>query len=141
MADEYTDITNKEQFSFCIRTVDDNLEIKEDFLDFYLLENIKKLTVVNGIKDTLLWFNLSLQHCRGQRYDGASNVMGKKSGVAITLLVEQPKALVTHCQGHSLSLAVKALTACCKIACDTMREISTKHSTKWESVQQSRKTF
>ena len=46
MADEYTDITNKEQFSFFIRTVDDNLEIKEDFLDFYLLENINKLTVV-----------------------------------------------------------------------------------------------
>ena len=46
MADEYTDITNKEQFSFFIRTVDDNLEIKEDFLDFYLLEKIKKLTVV-----------------------------------------------------------------------------------------------
>ena len=35
MADEYTDITNKEQFSFCIRTVDDNLEVKEDF--FWLL--------------------------------------------------------------------------------------------------------
>ena len=65
---------------------------------------------------------------RGQKYDGASNVMGKKSGVATILLVEQPKALVTHCQGHSLSLAVNVLTACCKISCDTMREISTKHS-------------
>ena len=72
---------------------------------------------------------------RGQKYDGASNVMGKKSGVATILLVEQPKALVTHCQGHSLSLAVNVLTACCKISCDTMREISTKHSTKWESIQ------
>ena len=27
-ADEYTDITNKEQFFFCIRTIDDNLEVK-----------------------------------------------------------------------------------------------------------------
>ena len=32
MADEYTNITNKEQFSFCIRTVDDNLEATEIFL-------------------------------------------------------------------------------------------------------------
>ena len=52
---------------------------------------------------------------------------GKKSGVASKLLVEQPKALVTHCQGHSLSLTVKDLTACCKILlCDTestVREI------------------
>ena len=35
MADSYTYITNKEEFYFCIRTVDDNLEkIKEDFLGF-----------------------------------------------------------------------------------------------------------
>ena len=32
MADEYNNITNKEQLSFCIRTVDYNLEVKEDFL-------------------------------------------------------------------------------------------------------------
>ena len=78
MADEYTDITKKEQFSFCIRTVDDNLEVKEDFLGFYHLENIKSRTVVNAIKDILLSFNLSLQHCRGQTYDGVNNMMGKK---------------------------------------------------------------
>ena len=76
MADEY--ITKKEQFSFCICTVDDNLEVKEDFLGFYHLENIKSATVVNAIKDILLSFNLSLQHCRGQTYDGASNMMEKK---------------------------------------------------------------
>ena len=50
-------------------------------------------------------------------------MIGKKSGVATKLLVEQPKALVTHCQGHSLSLAVKAPTACCKILCDTMSTV------------------
>ena len=111
MTDDYTDITNKEQFSFCIRTVDDNLEVKEDFLGFYELENIKIVRVVNAIKDILLRFNFSLQHCRGQTYDGASNIMGKKSGVATKLLVAQHKTLFTHCQGHSVSLAVKEFTA------------------------------
>ena len=111
MTDDYTDITNKEQFSFCIRTVDDNLEVKEDFLGFYELENIKILRVVNAIKDILLRFNFSLQHRRGQTYDGASNIMGKKSGVATKLLVAQHKTLFTHCQGHSVSLAVKDFTA------------------------------
>ena len=38
MTDEYTDITNKEKFSFCIRTVDDKLEVKEDLLGLYELE-------------------------------------------------------------------------------------------------------
>ena len=45
MTDEYTDVTNMEQFSFCTRTVDDNLEVKEDFLSFYELENIKSVAV------------------------------------------------------------------------------------------------
>ena len=84
-------------------------------------------------------FNLSLQHCRGQTYDGASNMMGKKSGVATKLIVEQPKALITHCQCHSLSLAAKNLTGCSKILCDTMstvREICVlvKYSPKRENI-------
>ena len=98
----------------------------EDFLGFYEWEDIKSVTVVNAIKNILLRFKLSLQHCRGQRYNGASNIMGTKSVVGNKLLVEQIKALVTHCQGHCLRLAVKDLTACFKILCDTistMREI------------------
>ena len=51
-------------------------------------------------------------------------MMGKKSGVATKLLVEQHKALVTHCQGHSLNLSVKDLTACCKMLCDTMSTVT-----------------
>ena len=54
-------------------------------------------------------------------------MMRKKSGMATKLLVEQPKALVTHCQGHFLGLAVKDLTAYSKIlggTVSTVREIS-----------------
>ena len=61
MADEYTNITIKEQFSFCICTVDDNLEVKEGFLGFYKLENIESVTFVNAIKEILLRFNLLLR--------------------------------------------------------------------------------
>ena len=64
MTDEYTDNTNKEKFSFCIRTVEDKLEVKEDLLGLYELENIKSVTVVNAINNILLRFNVSLQHCR-----------------------------------------------------------------------------
>ena len=62
-----------------------NLEGKEDFRGFYELENIKRVTFVNEIKDILLRFKFSLQHCRGKTYDGASNILGKKSGVATKL--------------------------------------------------------
>ena len=94
----------------------------------------KKLTAVNALKDILLRLNLRLQHCRGQTYNGARNMMGEKSGVATKLFVEQPKALVTYCQDHSLSLAVKDLTACDTMS--TMRGICVlvKYSPKRENI-------
>ena len=74
MADKYTDITNKEQLSFGIRTVDNNLEVKEDSLGFYELENIKSVTVMNVIQDILLRFNLSLQKTYKRTMDKRTNV-------------------------------------------------------------------
>ena len=120
LCDEGTDCSNLEHLSFNTRIVDDELEVHEDFLGFYEIENIKSDTIVSAIKDVLLRFNLSLDLCRGQIYDGASNMVGKKSGVATQISKIQPKALLTHCYGHSLSLAVKDLTSNCKILGDTM---------------------
>ena len=40
MADECTDIFNKEQLTICIRRVDDDLEDHEDFIDLYELPSI-----------------------------------------------------------------------------------------------------
>jgi len=80
MADEYTDVSNLEQLSFCVRTVDEKLDVKEHFLGFYELNNIKSETIVNAMKDILLRFHLNLVDCGGQTYDGASNMMGKRSG-------------------------------------------------------------
>ena len=37
MSNEYTDITNKEQLSLCLRPVIENFEVQEDFLGFYQL--------------------------------------------------------------------------------------------------------
>ena len=82
MCDEGTDCSNLEHLSFNTRIVDDELEVHEDFLGFYEIENIKSDTIVSAIKDVLLRFNLSLDLCCGQIYDGANNMVGKKSGVA-----------------------------------------------------------
>ena len=123
MCDEGTDFSNLEHFSFNTRIVDDELEVHEDFLGFYEIENIKSDTIVSAIKDVLLRFNLSLDLCRGQIYDGASNMFGKKSGVARQISKMQPKALLMHCYDHSLGLAVKDLTSNCKILGDTMGAI------------------
>ena len=123
MADVGTDISNLEQLPFCARTVDDDLNVDEDFLGFYEIDNIKSKTVAKAIKDILMRCPLSLDDCRGQTHDGASNMMGKHSGVSTKISEEQPKSIATHCQDHSLSLAVKSLTKECSILRDTMGKV------------------
>ena len=82
ICNKYTDILNKEQLSFCIRWVDKFIVAPEEFLGFYKVPNIKSETLVKIIKYFLLRFQLSLQLCHGQCFDGASNMLGKRSGVA-----------------------------------------------------------
>ncbi|KAJ8018695.1 Zinc finger MYM-type protein 1 [Holothuria leucospilota] len=52
ISDEYTDITNKEQLTFCLRWVDKSLEAHEYFLGFYNIPNISSETIV--VKDALV---------------------------------------------------------------------------------------
>ena len=120
ICDEYTDISNKEQLTICLRWVDEIFNIKEDFLGFYELKDIKSDTIVSALKDVLLRTQIPLDRCRGQCYDGASNMLGKNSGVAKQVLDIQPKAFATHCHCHSLSLSVKETTKECKILSETM---------------------
>ena len=46
MCDEYTDVSNKQQLSMCVRWIDDSLNPHEDFLGFYELPNIASDTIV-----------------------------------------------------------------------------------------------
>ena len=63
-------------------------------------------------------YQLSLDKCCGQCYDGASNMVGKSSGVAVRILSIQPRAHCTHC--HAYSLSVKDFTKQTRILRDTM---------------------
>ena len=45
MCDEYTDVSNKQQLSMCVRWIDDSLYPHEDFLSFYKLPNIASDTI------------------------------------------------------------------------------------------------
>ena len=62
------------------------------------------------LKVILLYLQLDFKNLRGQTYDGASNMLRKKSGVAAQLKSIQPKAKETHCHGHYLNLSVKDVT-------------------------------
>ena len=77
-------------------------------------------TIVTAIKDTLARLGLSLTNCRGQCYNGASNMLGHKMGVAERIQEVEPKAHPTHCYAHSLSLSVKDMTCNCQLLSQTM---------------------
>ena len=92
----------------------------EKFLDFYEIPNISSSTIVSVLKDILTRYNLTLDLCRGQCYDGASNMLGNKSGIAVQIKNLQPLANYKHCHIHSLSLSVKGITKSVKILRDSM---------------------
>ena len=106
MIDETTDFSNAEQVVIVIRWVNDDLSVHEEFVGLYKTDSIQAKSLVAIIKDTLLRLNLKMELCQGQCYDGASVMSSTKSGVAATISSEKPRAVFTHCYGHSLNLAV-----------------------------------
>ena len=102
ICDEYTDCSNKVLLTFCLRWVTDNLDVFEDFMEFYEIPDIKSSTIVSVIKYIMIRFQLQFDKCRGQYYDGASNMLVRKSGVTMKIKELQPKAHYNHCHGHSV---------------------------------------
>ena len=127
MADECTDCSNREQFTINIRWVDASLQDNVAFIGLYAVDAINANCLVSAIKDVLIRMNLKLSCCRGQCYDGASNMSGIKSGVAAQLCAEEKRALFTHCYCHALNLAIGDTikqSKVCKNALDVAFEIT-----------------
>ena len=97
MADEVTDISNKEQVVVCLRSVDETLEPYENFVGIYCVDSIEADNLVATLKDTLLRMNLPIGNCRGQCYDGGSNMCGIRKGVATQIRSEEPRSIFIHC--------------------------------------------
>ena len=97
---------NVEHLPLCLRFVDKECYIREDFIAFVRLERVRAGDIATAIVSTLEGLGLSLNYLRGQGYDRASTMSGEKSGVQKRIRDRQPKALYTHCAGHTLNLAI-----------------------------------
>ena len=84
-------------------------------MGLYQVPRITSATLVSVIKDSLIRFNLSINKARGQCYDGASNMTGRRNGVVTQIQDEEPRALFTYCYGHSLNLAASDTIMGCKV--------------------------
>ena len=85
--------------------------VNEDFLGVYNIPTVDAATLTMAAKDALCRMNIPLSKLRGQCYDGASPVSGAKSGIA-KRTQEEPRAVYTHCYGHSINIAI----------CDTVKQ-------------------
>lgn len=130
IADEATDVANREQLNLTLRWVDDEYAVNEDPVGLFVLPNTTADTITSVIKDLLIRCDMPLSLCRGQAYDGAANMQGKRKGVATQIRAENVAALPVHCFGHSLNLCRKIVAL--RDALDTVREIGklTKFSPK-----------
>ena len=107
IVDEATDVTHTEQLNLSICWVNDNYEVHEDPIRLCRVPDTKAETWFKVIKDILIQCNLPLALCRGQAYDGAANMQGRRTGVAMRFKNEQPAALPVHCCAHSLNLCLQ----------------------------------
>lgn len=107
IADEATDVASNEQMSIVIRWVSDTYEVHEDPIGLFKVPNTRAETLFTIIKDVLTRCNLSMSLCRGQAYDGASSMQGKRSGVATRIREEHPAAVPLHCFAHCLNLCLQ----------------------------------
>lgn len=127
LADETTDISTKEQLSICVRYIDEQNMLHEDFLQFFEIESLTGDALANSILNGnfnliiklfslfyvlctgflgLIQCGLNCNYLYGQGYDGASNMAGQFKGVQTLVQSKYPKALYVHCAAHSLNLAV-----------------------------------
>ena len=111
LADEVSDCANLEQVSLVIRFVDSEKCIREEFLGFVTVERITGEALATALLSRLKDHNIDISFCRGQGYDGASNMSSSTVGVQARIREVAPLALYTHCHSHQLNICiVKACT-------------------------------
>lgn len=108
---QHTRYTKLDQVSLICRYVvvnydEHTLNIKELFLGFYKLTKHGAEDHVNLIYDVLNKYNLDIEKCRGQGYNGAAVMSGVLSGVQKRISDIVPNDSYVHCTAHNLNLVI-----------------------------------
>ena len=111
IADECSDVSNKEQLSLVLRYVNpDTSVICADFLAFLeCKEGTSGPALATLIEREIEKMGLDMNNARGQCYDGAGNMKGIRKGVSSLFSEKYPKIIYFHCAGHKLNLCCPCL--------------------------------
>ena len=69
--------------------MDQHFEPHEEFVGLHVVDTVASDRIATVLKDVLLRMNLNLSNCCGQWYDRASNISGRRGGVA-QITAEEP---------------------------------------------------
>lgn len=73
---------------------------------FMMFSNLLGQYIAEKILEQLEKAGLDMANCRGQAYDGASNMSGTVKGCSTLIRQQYPKAIYQHCRSHLLNLAI-----------------------------------
>ena len=109
LADESSDVSQKEQLAFCLQFVDKLGRPREHFVAVVHVDDTTSLSLKKAIESVLVSHGLTLTSIRGQGYDGASNMKGDIKGLKTLIMQESPSAYYVHCFAHQLQLVLVAV--------------------------------
>uniref|UniRef100_A0A2H8TYH1 Zinc finger MYM-type protein 1 n=2 Tax=Melanaphis sacchari TaxID=742174 RepID=A0A2H8TYH1_9HEMI len=113
LADETSDIANKEQLTLCVRYVHfGQKKLREDFLQFIEVKDVSGKALADTILNNLQSMGIETKYLVGQGYDGAASMSGIFNGTQAYIRTKHPMALYIHCSSHCLNLAI---SSSCKI--------------------------
>lgn len=118
-ADEATDLSNKQELAIlCIRWAHNDFSIHEDVVELVNVPKTDAGTLTTAKKNCLFFCRLPLAQCRGQAYDGASNMSGHLTGVAAQIQSESICSIYTlFCPLYKSLSAVGWSNLCCCSGC------------------------
>jgi hypothetical protein len=111
LADETQDISTTEQISLCVRYVNREYEVCEEFLGFTKVSKMDAESIADAIVTTVKQWGLDMSCLVGQGYDGAAVMSSSKNGVQGKIAAQYPNATYVHCRSHVLN--IEWMYSCC----------------------------
>ena len=109
MADETRDVINREQLVVTMHWVTAIYEIEDNFCGLLRLDGTTSECIYMTLSQYLVSLGTAFDNCRGQAYDGASNIQGHITGVARWFQMDNPAAISTHSLAQCVNLCLQEL--------------------------------
>ncbi|XP_061561827.1 BAH and coiled-coil domain-containing protein 1 isoform X3 [Phycodurus eques] len=121
-------VSGVEQEVMCLRYVDKDLLVHEDFIGLYEASSPTGENLASTILEVMLRLSLPISGLRGQAYDGTSNMSGKYSSAQAVIQRVQPLSPYIQCRARYIdSVTQQACSASCFVrnAIDWIRDLGT----------------